>query len=464
MKEIKKKILIIDDDKWIGKLLIDNLSKADFEPVYAENGKAAFELLKNYRPDLIILDIQMPVMNGYEFLEQFRSKMEYRTIPVIILSAKGNSEDIVKGLKYGADNYVVKPFNPSVIISHINNIFRITASYSSHNKLTGLPGDREITEYVNSNLAIRKEFAFCLIDLDNLRQYNKHYGYENGDKILLHTAFLIKKILGYNQKNFVGHYSGDDFIAAVSLDSYRVLLDKLIKEFDKSREQFYSSRDVTRNYTNVRDKNRNLIKIPLISISIGVVPIKNDSTRFHSLIDLYDSAVEVQKTSKTISGSSYFIENKKDTKIEDSVKIKGIKILINEKYSYNIRIIKHFLIPFGFNIIESLQPGNILREYKKEEPHIVILELKKDILLKIVKVIREHEEKLKLVRSYIIAVIDVAENLLQPDLLDIVKNGVENIIMPPIGKEALLKKLQEVFQMLKKSKTTRVTNNVKKDA
>jgi len=81
-----------------------------------------------------------------------------------------------------------------------------------------------------------------------------------------------------------------------------------------------------------------------------------------------------------------------------------------------------------------------------------------------VKVIREHEEKLKLVRSYIIAVIDVAENLLQPDLLDIVKNGVENIIMPPIGKEALLKKLQEVFQMLKKSKTTRVTNNVKKDA
>lgn len=124
-----EKILIVEDEKWIAKMLIDNLDNNEYDIRYAENGKEAFIELKTFIPDIVVLDIMMPVMNGYEFLEKFKSTAAFTTIPVIILSAKGKEQDIIKGFEYGADNYILKPCPPSVMISHIKHTLSLKKNY-----------------------------------------------------------------------------------------------------------------------------------------------------------------------------------------------------------------------------------------------------------------------------------------------------------------------------------------------
>ncbi|HOK41515.1 MAG TPA: response regulator, partial [bacterium] len=118
-----EKILIVDDDKWIAQMLIAKLNPEEYIVKHSLNGKEAIKELETFIPDLVILDIMMPEMNGYEFLEKFRATAAFILTPVIILSAKGKESDIIKGFEFGADNYIIKPCPPSIMIAHINGKF-----------------------------------------------------------------------------------------------------------------------------------------------------------------------------------------------------------------------------------------------------------------------------------------------------------------------------------------------------
>ncbi len=164
----KRKILIIDDEKWIRKALIDILSKHGYETEYSENGKDALEKLNDYRPDLVISDINMPLMNGYEFLKKFRAIPENKEIPVIILSVKGKPEDVIKGFKFGADQYIAKPCPPSTILSHVETTLRMAPKHPSIYQTAGLPGDKKISGHVNNRLT-----SECIKNPGNHDEFNE---------------------------------------------------------------------------------------------------------------------------------------------------------------------------------------------------------------------------------------------------------------------------------------------------
>ena len=120
----KQKILIIEDDKSISKLLKYNLEKAGFEAINAYSGEAALEILPRLQPHLIILDIMLPRMDGLEVCRQIRQDTALKNIPIVILTAKGEEVDRIVGLELGADDYIVKPFSPREIILRIKAILR----------------------------------------------------------------------------------------------------------------------------------------------------------------------------------------------------------------------------------------------------------------------------------------------------------------------------------------------------
>ena len=123
-KTTKKAILIIEDDEDIQQLVGFNLIKAGFQVEYADSGEQALTKISKQHPDLILLDIMLPGMDGIEVCKTLHSHNQTAEIPIIMLTAKGEETDIVGGLEVGADDYITKPFSPKVLLSRIKAVLR----------------------------------------------------------------------------------------------------------------------------------------------------------------------------------------------------------------------------------------------------------------------------------------------------------------------------------------------------
>ncbi len=430
-----KKILVIDDDELIRKNLTENLSADGHRVVCAVNGQDAFDKLKAFRADLVILDLEMPVMNGFEFLQTFRKRPEYNVVPVIVLSGKNTPAEIVRALKLGAANYILKPSAPSVISRHIQTTFEITSKYADLNPLTGLPGNHVIALQVNQKLSKNDKFAFCYADLDNFKAYNDFYGFEKGDKVLLYTADILRKTLGILEDTFIGNIGGDDFVIIMPIDNFEKHLKSFIKAFDSGIKAFYETKDYMAGAISVMNRDGQIKEFPIISVSIGIVP--STTNTYYSILDISDAAVEVKKKAKSLTGSHYYIDQRGETVVGD--RFAATRILINEYASYNVRIIKHLLEPMGFRFINAADNGAILETTIKHEPQVVIVELSKAETAKIVPMIRNHEKQFKMKHCYIILVFS---EISQRDVIAFMKQGIDGIIVPPINKEQIINKIK----------------------
>ncbi len=124
-EEKKTKVLLAEDDKFISLAYKDGLSRAGFEVIHADNGKKALELAKKKNPDIIMLDIIMPEMNGFEVLEELKKTNKIKKIPVVILSNLGQESDIEKGQKLGAIDYMIKSnFSLGEVVDKIKKIVK----------------------------------------------------------------------------------------------------------------------------------------------------------------------------------------------------------------------------------------------------------------------------------------------------------------------------------------------------
>ena len=135
---MKKSVLIVEDELRIRFLLRDYLTKDDFNVFEASNGEEGLFIFSTQKIDLVLLDIMMPVMDGFTMLEKLR---EVSTVPVILLTAKGEEEDKLQGYDYGADDYITKPFSPKVLIAKVKALLKrsredLDSSWQEFNGLT----------------------------------------------------------------------------------------------------------------------------------------------------------------------------------------------------------------------------------------------------------------------------------------------------------------------------------------
>src|SRR6476661_10683823 len=129
-----KKILAVDDERHIVRLVQVNLERAGYEVVTASNGKEALEKVASEQPDLVVLDVMMPFMDGFEVLQNLRKNPETRDLPVIMLTAKAQDADVFRGWQSGVDCYLTKPFNPMELISFVKRIFKSLESGDDGNR------------------------------------------------------------------------------------------------------------------------------------------------------------------------------------------------------------------------------------------------------------------------------------------------------------------------------------------
>ncbi|MFZ5639148.1 MAG: response regulator [Bacillota bacterium] len=300
------KVLIIDDDKFMYRIVADCLEKDNFLVYGAEDFNSAMEQIYVSTPDIILLDVVLPKMNGYEICRLLRNDTRTSHLPIIMLTSKGGTEDKVEGLEAGADDYVTKPFDPPELVARIKTQLRRAKQEKSFNPLTGLPGNILIEEEIKHRLeGEATRFAVLYLDLDNFKAYNDVYGFLKGDEVIKFIAHIIDKTvreLG-NPEDFVGHIGGDDFITITTPDRVDVICKSIINQFDTTIALFYSSNDRRRGYITTKDRNNSQMQYPFMTISIAVV--SNEKRKIENHWQVAEIAAEMKKFAKSKAGSVY---------------------------------------------------------------------------------------------------------------------------------------------------------------
>jgi len=301
----KKKILVIDDTEFMTKLISNILTDAGFDVVIAKDGFEGLEKVKTEKPDLVILYIVMPGINGFEVCKILREDARYNLMPIIMLTSQENEDDKLTGLELGADDYIIKPFNSRELVNRVRNtLIRIDRNRWA-NPLTGLRGNIEIQLEINRRIASKQLFAVIYADIDNFKTYNDLYGYANGDRAIKLVADIITdnvKIFG-NANDFIGHIGGDDFLVVSTPEKAEAICKGIICDFDSKKIELYPEEDIRRKYLVTSNRQGQVTQLPLITISLAIVT--NEAKELTSQLQISEIVAKLKQIAKSMPGSTF---------------------------------------------------------------------------------------------------------------------------------------------------------------
>lgn len=272
----------MDDEKHMQELVKYHLLKNGYEVRVAGNGLEALDAVKQSKPDLIISDVMMPKMDGYEFCKKLREDDETKTIPFIFLTAKGQLPDKIQGLKTGADDYIVKPFNPEELMQMVKARSKRVETYleiANLDELTGIYNLRYLRERLKEELdkAIKTSqyLAVCFIDIDQFSRVNDTLGHPTGDQVLKRIAEVIKENIRFS--DILARYGGEEFVAVLEEtdpeDACKVM-ERVRSAIENERFRY-------------KDKDLNI----KVTVSIGIASYPKNGKVDQELIEKADRAL-----------------------------------------------------------------------------------------------------------------------------------------------------------------------------
>ena len=204
-------VLIADDEPEVLNVVKRFLTRKGYDMVTAANGAEALGKSKVQKPDIILLDINMPEMDGMTVCRKLREDPLTRLTPIVFVSARGKTDDKVSGLNIGADDYITKPFELEELQARIDVLLKRNQNMIAVNPLTRLPGNTAIQEAIEEKILRKEKLAVAYVDVDHFKAFNDSYGYYQGDQLILWMARMLQE-QGRKHSAFVGHIGGDDFI------------------------------------------------------------------------------------------------------------------------------------------------------------------------------------------------------------------------------------------------------------
>jgi len=303
-------ILVVDDDPDIARFVEVNLRSVGYDVLVASDGEEALSRAEEVRPDLVLLDVMMPRVDGFEVAQRLRRNPRTANTSIIMLTAKALSSDKVLGLTSGADDYIIKPFDPIELLARVKTTLRRARDMRSLSPLTGLPGNIRIQDEIQRNIDEDIPFSVLYCDLDHFKAYNDHYGFVKGDRVIQATARILQEAVEEyaRAEGFVGHVGGDDFVVVLPPDVADVAAARICERFDQEISSFYDREDLKRGYVEVEDRQGTLQRFSLIGVSIGVATTSR--RKFSHYGEAVDVATEMTQYAKRQSGSSFAVDRR----------------------------------------------------------------------------------------------------------------------------------------------------------
>jgi diguanylate cyclase (GGDEF)-like protein len=318
--EEKHKVLIVDDVTENIRILIE-LLKPEYKIFFADNGAKALELAQTKSPDIILLDIVMPQMDGYQVCRQLKANTTTEDIPVIFISAMSEVGDEAKGLDIGAVDYITKPFIPAIVQARVRNHLRLREAMQElkrlyntaldANPITGLPGNNSIAIRITNALENSENVTVLYCDLDNFKAFNDKYGFALGDDVIKFTCQVFKEVISEMdiKEAFMGHVGGDDFVLIVPSSLNQQTADTIIRKFDNGITKFYSQEEIKSGCIQAVNRHGENETFPLISISLAGVDLSY--RRYNTYLEVNDVCAVTKKIAKTTPGSTFFLDRRK---------------------------------------------------------------------------------------------------------------------------------------------------------
>ncbi|OGS34386.1 MAG: hypothetical protein A2293_04690 [Elusimicrobia bacterium RIFOXYB2_FULL_49_7] len=309
-----KQILVVSADDETGKLAETTLQLDGYSVIRVPDSPAALEYARVHKPDMIIVDIDLPRMEGLALNRRIRHDREIHSIPIIMLTgARTHPEDRLAGLKLGADDYLLKPFVPQDLSIKVSRLIIRGEEHRAFSPLTRLPGNYALEAEIARRIESKKAFAACYFDLDDFRQFNDHYGYEQGDRVLRFLSMIITgaKNQWGNKEDFLAHLGGDDFVLATTPDKVKAMCDQVIHEFNHIIPDYYEEQDRKRGFITVLNRKGESRQFPLMTISVAVASNENYSIRHYA--QLLDILNEMKHYAKRQPGSVWIKDRRQQT-------------------------------------------------------------------------------------------------------------------------------------------------------
>jgi len=310
------RILVADDDPDLRDILRSILEPAGFAVSEAMDGRSALHTIRGQPPDLVIMDYLMPGLTGPEVCAQLKQDLLLRHLPIIMLTGKSELQDKVHGINAGADDYLIKPFEPQELLARVQMVLRRTSQDLEANPLTRLPGNVTIQRELEHRLAAGGSIAVCYLDLNRFKAFNDHYGFKRGDDVIKRTATILLETSrdAGSPNDFLGHIGGDDFILITTADCASRLCEAMIRNFDAMVPDLYDEADRQRGYMLHTDRKGQQIKLPLLSISIALVTNEDHALSHPGHIAALGA--ELKAYAKTFDRSVYVKERRKGSEKE----------------------------------------------------------------------------------------------------------------------------------------------------
>jgi DNA-binding response OmpR family regulator len=307
---MKTRILLADDEPSVRQLLQLVLESNDYEVSTAASGDELIRLAQARPPDLLLVDVMMPRMDGYEAIRQLRNDTRTAHLPMMILTSKSSPNDLVTGFEVGGDDFVAKPFDIPELLARIRGLLRRAKQPPVHNQLTNLPGNILIMEELRRRIAATEPFAMLYIDLDHFKVFNDTYGFARGDRAIVVLAEIIQRTVATqgDGSEFIGHIGGDDFAVLTSVSRYERICNDLIHTFDREIVTLYDPEDLERGYLWGTDRHGILRSFPVMSVTIAVVT--NQYRTFQTPEEVAEVAAALKKRGKGQPGSGFVIDQR----------------------------------------------------------------------------------------------------------------------------------------------------------
>ena len=268
----KARLLVVEDDPDISNMLKIYFTSQGYEVDAALRGTVALEKTRQVMPHLIVLDIMLPDIDGYEVCRNLRTNARTSHIPVIFLTQKDERSDKLQGLELGADDYITKPFDIEELKLRVQNAIARAERESLTDPQTGLPAGRLIEDQLRQ--IIREEgWSFMDIRIDAFDPFKDIYGFIAGNDVLRFTAMLIGEMLDElgTMNDFVGHAGADNFIVITKTGSAKEIKQKLKERFAEEVLTHYNFMDRQQGYVSYPTKEGALQQSPLMSLSVGMI-------------------------------------------------------------------------------------------------------------------------------------------------------------------------------------------------
>lgn len=303
-RQVAPRVLVVDDDGSVRAICREILCQAGYTVRDLGASEAAPAEARRFRPDLILLDVMMPVVDGFRTAERLRGDPVTALTPIIFLSAKGETADKVRAFRSGAEDYVVKPFDAVELVARVGKALARSSRERNASPSTLLPGADAVAEEVERRLGPDAPAAVCCyLDLDNFKAFNDYFGVARADAVIRQTGDLMREAVRRHggPGDFIGHIAGDDFVMVVDGARADHLCHELVTRFDRLIPLYYDLAERRRGAIEAQDRYGVTRQFPIMTVSIAAVSLPGMT----SFSDVATAAAAGKAIAKAAVGSVY---------------------------------------------------------------------------------------------------------------------------------------------------------------